>query len=507
MEQSNSKRIVKNTIFLYFRMLLIMFVAFYTSRITLKILGVEDYGIYQSVCGVVTFLAFISNALGGGTSRFITFEMGKENPKLRTLFSTVRLAHIVLGILIVIVGEVVGQWFIKYKLIIPQERISAAQFAFHFSMITTFFQITQVPYNAIIIAYERMNVYAYVSIAEAILKLSIVFLLNMLAFDKLQVYAVLICSVTIIVIVIYKVYCRINFQEVRSKLVFDKEMFKSVANFSSWSLLSNSAISFANQGVTIVTNMFFAPSVVTVRSLGLQINNIVNQFIGNFRTAVNPQIVKNYAAGDYNASKKLTLNFTKYTFYLSYLVVLPLYLLVEPALTIWLGQIPNGTIPFVKLALVQSLCQVFDTSLYSAIYAKGQIKENALISPIFGFIQLPIIYVLFKFGFSPIALGWVAVICYGILGIVVKPLIVHFVVKYSLREIYHIIFWCLMVAVLSGVFPIFLAKILNVNMVLGFFIVLFSSFISIGLVVFFIGIDKDMRRVLIRFVKQKFIRK
>ena len=202
MEQSNSKHIVKNTIFLYFRMLLIMFVAFYTSRITLKILGVEDYGIYQSVCGVVTFLAFISNALGGVTSRFITFEMGKENPKLRTLFSTVRLAHIVLGILIVIVGEVVGQWFIKYKLIIPQERISAAQFAFHFSMITTFFQITQVPYNAIIIAYERMNVYAYVSIAEAILKLSIVFLLNMLAFDKLQVYAVLICSVTIIVIVI-----------------------------------------------------------------------------------------------------------------------------------------------------------------------------------------------------------------------------------------------------------------------------------------------------------------
>ncbi|UKI56501.1 MAG: hypothetical protein L6V90_04990 [Treponema succinifaciens] len=169
----------------------LMFISLYTSRVTLKILGIDDFGIYQSVCGVVTFLAFLSNALSSGTSRFITFEMGKEQPRLDILFATVRIAHFVLGIIIVIVGEIVSIWFINHKLIIPPERLKAAIFAFHFSMITTFFQITQVPYNAIIIAYEKMNAYAYISIVEAVLKLSIVFLLNVIVFDKLEVYAVL----------------------------------------------------------------------------------------------------------------------------------------------------------------------------------------------------------------------------------------------------------------------------------------------------------------------------
>lgn len=507
MTQSENRRIAKNTIFLYLRMLLIMFVSFYTSRVTLRILGIEDYGIYQSVCGVVTFLAFISNALGGGTSRFITYEMGKEKPELGSLFSTVRITHIILGIIIFIAGEIVGQWFIKYKLIIPFERIPAAQFAFHFSMITTFFQITQIPYNAVIIAYERMNVYAYVSIAEAVLKLLIVFLLNMLAFDKLQVYSVLLCLVTVLIMLIYRIYCRKNFKEVKSKITFSKDMLKSVVSFSSWSLLGNSATSFANQGVTIVTNMFFAPAVVTVRSLSLQINGIVNQFIANFRTAVNPQIVKKYAAGDFVGSKNLLLTSTKYTYFLSFIVVLPLFLLLEPALKIWLGKVPDGTIPFVQLALIQALFQVFDTSLYSAFYAKGQIKENALISPIFGFIQLPIVYVLFKLGFPAITLGWVAVICYGILGIIIKPILVHKVIGFDIFEIFKIIINCGVVTVLASVLPVLLCFVVNRNTLVGFISILMLSFISIGFVVYFIGIDRNTRNTVIKIIKGKICKK
>ena len=296
---NNNQRIAKNTVFLYFRMLLIMLVNLYASRVTLKVLGVDDFGIYQTVGGVVTFLAFLSNALGSGTSRFITFEMGKENPKLKELFSTVRIAHIILAIFIVIIGEIVGVWAIYNKLVIPLDRMEAAVFAFHLSMIATFFQITQVPYNATIIAYEKMNVYAYASVFEAVGKLVIVYLLNLLVFDKLEVYSVLMCIVTVSVMMIYRVYCRKNFDEARSKLIFNKEMFKGVASFSGWNLLTSSAASLANQGVTIVTNMFFSPAVVTVRSLALKINSILNQFVGSFRTAVNPQIVKKYAAGDY----------------------------------------------------------------------------------------------------------------------------------------------------------------------------------------------------------------
>ena len=296
---NNNQRIAKNTVFLYFRMLLIMLVNLYASRVTLKVLGVDDFGIYQTVGGVVTFLAFLSNALGSGTSRFITFEMGKENPKLKELFSTVRIAHIILAIFIVIIGEIVGVWAIYNKLVIPLDRMEAAVFAFHLSMIATFFQITQVPYNATIIAYEKMNVYAYASVFEAVGKLVIVYLLNLLVFHKLEVYSVLMCIVTVSVMMIYRVYCRKNFDEARSKLIFNKEMFKGVASFSGWNLLTSSAASLANQGVTIVTNMFFSPAVVTVRSLALKINSILNQFVGSFRTAVNPQIVKKYAAGDY----------------------------------------------------------------------------------------------------------------------------------------------------------------------------------------------------------------
>lgn len=503
MSKVDNQRIAKNTIFLYFRMMLIMFVTLYTSRVTLKVLGIDNYGIYQTVGGVVTFLSFLSNALGSGTSRFITFEMGKEKPRLGALFSTVRIAHIILGIIIVIVGEIVGLWFIQYKLVIPANRLAAATFAFHFSMIATFFQITQVPYNATIIAYERMNVYAYVSIAEALLKLGIVYVLQLMTFDKLEVYAVLTCFITVFVMIAYRVYCRKNFIELKSKLTFNKDMFNEVASFSGWNLLTSSAASFANQGVTIVTNMFFSPAVVTVRSLALRINNIINQFIGNFRTAVNPQIVKKYAAEDYEGSKKLALASTKYTYYLMLIIVLPLLLLVEPALKIWLGETPDGLIPFVQLALVQGLFQAFDTSLYVPIYAKGQIKENAIISPLFDFIQLPVVYILFKMGFPAITLAWVEALACIALGVFIKPILVHYIAKYDIKEIYMMIANCFVVTIVSSIFPIFLCKFFSVNTVLGFIIILAASLFSIAFFVWFMGIDKYMKDMLIEWVKSK----
>ena len=206
MADSNNKRIARNTLFLYTRMMLIMVVSLYASRVTLRVLGVDDFGIYQTVGGAVTFLAFLSNSLGSGTSRFLTFEMGKEKPRLQTLFSTVMIAHVVLGIAIVVVGEVVGLWFIYNKLIIPPDRLHAAVVAFHFSMIGTFFQITQVPYNATIIAHEHMDVYAWISIYEAVIKVALVFALLIFNYDKLEVYAVLMCIATISVIMIYRIY-------------------------------------------------------------------------------------------------------------------------------------------------------------------------------------------------------------------------------------------------------------------------------------------------------------
>ena len=503
---NNNERIAKNTVFLYFRMLLIVVVNLYASRVTLKVLGVDDFGIYQTVGGVVTFLAFLSNALGSGTSRFITFEMGKKRPRLKELFSTVRIAHIILAFAIVVIGEIIGTWTIYNKLVIPPERMQAAVFAFHFSMIATFFQITQVPYNATIIAYEKMNVYAYASIFEAVGKLAIVYLLNVLSYDKLELYSVLMCLVTVSVMMIYRVYCRRNFEETRARICFNKEMFKGIASFSGWNLLTSSAASLANQGVTIVTNMFFSPAVVTVRSLALKINNILNQFVGSFRTAVNPQIVKKYAAGDYEGSKKLSLVSTKYTFYLMLIVVLPLFLLCEPALRIWLDDVPDGLLAFVRITLIQGLFQAFDTSLYTPIYAKGRIKENAIICPAFDALQLPVIYILFKMGAPAVTLAWVELFACVSLGVVIKPILVHLIVKYDYKEIMLMIGQCGLVALLACVFPVASFKILDPNSVIGFLGIGLTCMISLGLVIWFIGLDKYMKNMLLNLVQEKLIK-
>lgn len=507
MANANNQRIAKNTIFLYFRMLLIMLVNLYASRITLKVLGVDDFGIYQTVGGVVTFLAFLSNALGSGTSRFITFEMGKENSRLKELFSTVRIAHIILAIFIVIVGEVIGMWAIYNKLVIPSERMNAAVFAFHFSMIATFFQITQVPYNATIIAYEKMNVYAYVSIIEAVGKLLIVYLLNILTFDKLEIYAVLMCLVTVGVMLIYRIYCRLNFEETKGKLIFDKELFKGVASFSGWNLITSSAASLANQGVTIVTNMFFSPAVVTIRSLALKLNGILNQFVGSFRTAVNPQIVKKYAAEDYEGAKKLSLVSTKYTYYLMLIIVLPLFLLCEPALKLWLEEVPNGLVLFTRIALIQGLFQAFDTSLYTPIYANGRIKENAIISPLFDALQLPAVYILFKLGAPAVTLAWVELFACVALGIIIKPILVHIIVKYDYKEIMLMIGSCGIVTIIACIVPVIVSTILDPNTVKGFLVIGMACMCSLGLVIWFIGLDKSMRNMLIEWVDNKVLKK
>lgn len=505
MIDSGNKRIAKNTLFLYMRMMLIMIVTLYASRVTLRVLGVDDYGIYQTVGGVVFFLAFLSNALGSGTSRFLTYEMGKEKPKMGALFSTVNLAHIVLAVFIVIVGEVVGLWVINNKLVIPEDRMDAAILAFHFSMVGTFFQITQIPYNAVIIAHERMIVFAWISIYEAVVKLGLVFVLHIFDYDKLVVYAALMAVATISVMEIYRIYCRIVFPETRSIIIFDRSMFKEVASFASWHLLSSSAASLANQGITIVTNMFFSPAVVAVRSLALKINETLTSFMGNFRTAVNPQIVKKYAANDREGSKRLALLSTSYTFYLMLMIVIPLFVLVEPALRIWLEEIPDGLVPFVQLALVQVLFQSFDTSLYVPIYANGRIKENAIISPLFDSLQLPLIYILFKMGYPPIALAWVCVFAYAILGMIIKPVIVHYIVGYSFLEIIRIEIKCVLIGLISFAFPYVVSRWLDVNIISGFSVVLMISLISTVAFVWFLGLDRATREHLLKWLTDKFM--
>lgn len=507
---SDSKTIAKNTLFLYFRMFVTMIISLYTSRVVLQTLGVDDYGIYQAVGGVVGLLSFINGALATGSSRFLTYTMGfGDESKLRRVFSTTLTAHVVLAVIIIIIAETVGLWFLYNKMVIPAERMSAAVYAYHLSIVTAFFTITQVPYSATIIAHERMSVYAYVSIVEAILKLIIVYLLVIGDVDKLKLYATLFCLVQVGIIIFYRVYCTRQFSEVSMHLSIDSNTFKEVAGFSGWSLFATGAIALNNQGVLLLLNLFFAPAVVAARSISIQVNTIVNQFVTNFQTASNPQIVKLYAAGDYQGSKNLLLKTTKISYYLMLIIALPIVLTSETLLGLWLGVVPDYAAVFLQLVVVQSLFQVFDVSFYRALYAKGRIKENALISPAIGFIQFPIVYILFKIGCSPVALSWASLVTYAIVGLIIKPVLVIKIVDYHWQDILSVFAPCILVTLTSVPIPVFVLYILQRHcsgVFLSFILLCLVSIICVIVSVWWIGLDKGMKRIVLDFVFSKWIK-
>ena len=388
-------------------MILTMLIALYTSRVILEKLGVDDYGIYNAVGGIVGFLSFLNNALATGSSRFLTFELGVgDEEKLKRIFSSLLTVHIILAGIVALIAETVGLWFLYHKMVIPPDRMQVAVYTFHISILTSVLTITQVPYNATIISHERMNVYAYASIFEVGAKLGICYLLGYGNVDRLILYAFLIFIVQAILIVFYRFYCRYHFSETKFSFIWDKSILKPILSFSGWSLFADGTTALSKQGVLILLNMFFAPAVVSARAISLQVNSAANQLVNNFRTAVNPQIVKLYAVKDLESSKKLLLFSTNVSYYLMLMISLPLFFLADPILHFWLGDnVPEYTTIFLQIVVVQSLFQVFDRSFYVPLYVKGQLKENAILTSLFDFLPFPVVFVLFKIGYSPVALS------------------------------------------------------------------------------------------------------
>lgn len=501
MKDSSNKTIVKNTAFLYFRMMLTMIISLYTSRVVLQILGVDDFGIYQAVGGIVGFLSFINSALSTGSSRFLTFELGTGNlEKLNRVFSTTLTIHIVIALIIIIIAETVGLWFLYNKMIIPSDRMDAAVFTFHISILTAVFTLTQVPYNASIIAHEKMSIFAYMSIVEVAAKLLVVYLLEIGNIDKLKLYATLLFIVQISLMVFYRYYCGKHFKETVYHFVFDKTIFKSIASFSGWSLFANSAIALNNQGILLLLNIFFSPSIVAARAISIQANMAATQFVNNFRTATVPQIVKKYAVGDFYASKQLLLSSTKYSYYLMFLLCFPICLLANPILELWLGIVPEYTTIFLQIIIVQSLFQVFDTSFYTALYAKGQLKENALISPMLLFLGFPVVYLLFKLGHSPIVFSWISLSTYIILGLIVKPLLIIKIVNYQWSDIWSVFKPCIFVTLAALPIPLFCSYMLDIDSLWLFLLMLFITMISSLLSIYMIGIDGKTKYKLRQYV-------
>lgn len=316
MSSENNKRIAKNTGILYIRMLFTMVVSLYTSRIILNTLGVEDFGIYNVVGGVVMIFSFLTSSMSNAILRFLSFEIGKKDfNQLKKVFSMSINIHAIIAVTIFVIAETIGLWFLNTKLVIPEERMNAANWVFQFSIFSFMFNIMRIPYNAIIIAQERMNFYAYASIIEVILKLIIVFLLVWFGFDKLKMYAIFVFCVTAIVWIIYITYCKRNFKETNYKYFWEKSLYKSLMNFAAWNLFGNIAVVAYSQGVNILLNIFFGPAINAARGIAFHVNSAVSGFVSGFQTSINPQIVKSYATDDKKYMQQLIFQGSKYSFF------------------------------------------------------------------------------------------------------------------------------------------------------------------------------------------------
>ena len=397
-QTSNNKRIAKNTLMLYFRMILIMAVTLYSSRVILEVLGVEDYGTFNVVGGVITTLSFITGSLGGATSRFLTFELGKGNSEnVEKVFRTANTIYYAFSAIFLIIAETVGLWFVNTYLEIPEGREIAVQFVYQCSVITFIISIISIPYNALIIAQEHMNAFAYISIYEAIAKLAILFILPAIGGDSLIWYSILLMLVQVSVRIIYNVYCNKQFKESTMRWLWDKELIKSMFSYSWWTMNGYLAMVGYTQGLNILLNIFFGPVVNAARAISVQVQSALEQFFGNITMAIKPQAIKQYAQGNLEYMHVLVLKAGRISFLMSILVAIPLLMYTEYIMNLWLVNPPEHTVTFVRLMLIAGISGSLKQHTIMSIHATGDIKKFQIYEGSFLLLIVPIGYCLAKF--------------------------------------------------------------------------------------------------------------
>lgn len=499
---ANNKRIAKNTVFLYLRMFLIMGVSLYTSRVVLDKLGVTDYSLYGVVGGVVSMLSFLNGTLTIGTTRFITFELGRGDKKrLSNTFITSFYVHLILALVVLIVMETCGLWFFYNKLIIPSDRIESCFWVFQLSLITTFVNITQVPYSSLVSSHEHFNIYAYVSIFEALAKLGVCYVLLITALDRLIIYASLLAVIQLLVAIFYRLYCIRNFEESRLKLVFNKIIFRGLLSFSGWNIIANMTEMLKHQGVVILINMFFNPVVVASQTLANQVSTQLMGFINNFRMAFNPQIIKLYASGEKDASKRMTLQTTVICFDMILFLALPCIYTMKTIMGVWLVVVPDYAVIFTQCVLACNVLGIFSASFYTPMMAANKIRFNSISSVFLGLLQFVVLYLILKFGGGPMWVPIMNIIIVIGFAYFVKPYVLWKDIEYSLGELVSCYWACGKVLFASLVITIPCRCILDdsiIQSVLMFCI----SMLAVGSSSL-IFMEKHLRKKLIEFVINK----
>ena len=490
---ANNKRIAKNTLLLYVRTLFIMLVTLYTSRVVLNTLGVTDYGIYNVVGGVVAMFGFINGSMSSATQRYITFALGRgDMENLQKVFSTALQIHVLIAVLIIILGETVGLWFMYTQMQIPADRMDAAFWVLQCSIVSTAVMVISVPYNADIIAHEKMSTFAYISILEAVLKLAIVFALVLSPFDRLIFYTFLILAVQLLIRLCYSHYCNRHFEESKYRHVWDKSLFKEMTGFAGWSMFGNLAGVLFGQGLNMLLNVFFGPVVNAARAVSVQVQGAIQQFVGNFQMALNPQITKTYAKGEMDEMHKLMFRSARFSFYLLFFLSLPVLFETEFILTVWLKTVPDDTVIFLRIMICTSLIYTLANPLIIANQATGKVRKYQIVCGSILLLILPVSYVCLKLGCPAYSVFIVHFVMESIAQlarmIMLRPLIGIRIADY-IKNIYVRV---VAVVALSVLVPFVVYENMD-DTVARFFVMCLICVVSVGTVVYTVGLSKNER--------------
>jgi len=504
---ANNKRIAKNILVLYVRMFIMMAISLYTSRVVLKILGVEDFGIYNVVGGIVSMMGVINGAMSVSTTRYLTFELGKgDMVRLKQTFRMCVNIYGLLALILLILSETVGLWFLNTQLVIPDDRMVAANCVFQFSILSTIFSLLTNPYNAVIISREKMNIYAYISLADAILKLAIVYLLLVVPLDRLIVYGFMLMFLHVLNTSIYFFYCNKKYQESRYAFYWETSLFKQLLSYTGWNLFGSASSLVKGQGLNILLNMFFNPSVNAARGIAYQVNTTVSHFFTNFYTAVRPQITKYYAQQDLDNMFKLVFRSSKMAFFLILLISLPLIIEAPYVIQLWLGQLPEYVVPFMRLILVITAVDAMANPLMTTAHATGKIALYQSIVGTMTILNIPISYLFLHYGSGPVIVFEVSLII-AIVNIILRLWIVKRLVGFPvLAYIKKVFFNCLSVTIISAMLPILAYRFVT-DGIIGVLIVCSLAILSTLATAYYIGLEKSERSFVSEFIAKKLKRR
>ena len=492
----NARRIARNTALLYGRMLVLMIIGLFTARVVLRSLGQMDFGVYGAVAGVVTMFTILTGSMSGAISRFITFELGKADGRLPQVFSTAVSIQLVLSAVVIVLAEPLGLWWLNNKMVIPPDRLLAARWVLQFSILSLVIQLVSVPYNADIIARERMDAFAWISIAEGLGKLAVAYCLMVSSGDRLILYAALLAGVSLVTRILYGLYCRTHFEEARYRWTLDRKLFGEMFAFAGWNFIGAGSGVLRDQGGNQLLNIFFGPIVNGAWLLASQVNGTVQKFVTSFTTAINPQITKSYASGDRDYMMKLIFKGSRASVYLLLLVVCPLFFNAEFLVNLWLGAdaAPANTVLFIRLVLLYLLVESVSYTMITAMQATGDIRNYQLLVGGLQLLNVPLALLLLKLGAPAQCIYWVAIVVafcclaarlYMLRGMIGLP-VRRFIKDVFLNEA--------LVTVLVFTFAWASSLLLPLGCWWGFLVHAFCSLVFTAAVIFFIGFSIVERR-------------